>query len=124
MKGSKGLLITRTYPDVIRERYGIIDTPVIWLASQPGPDKIDPTNLSIMQHLIGEFLRKSENAIVMIDGVEYIISNNPIDRVLTSLLSIRDDIIMMKSALVLPLDPDVLEERHLSILEREFEQLK
>ncbi|MBC7107396.1 MAG: DUF835 domain-containing protein [Methanomassiliicoccales archaeon] len=124
VKGCKGFLITRTYPDVIKGKYGIVDTPIIWLANQPGPDRVDPTNLSIMQHLIGEFLRRGEDAIVMIDGIEYIISNNPIDRVLKSLFAIKDDVIIMKSILIVPLDPDVLEERHLSILEKEFERMR
>ncbi|MCQ5375969.1 MAG: DUF835 domain-containing protein [Methanomassiliicoccales archaeon] len=124
VKGYKGLLISRTYPDAIKERYGIVDTPIIWLANQPGPDRVDPTNLSIVLHLVGEFLRRGENAIVMIDGIEYIISNNPIDRVLKMLFAIKDDVIVMKSILIVPLDPDVLEERHLSILEKEFERIR
>ncbi len=34
--GVEGLIVTRTYPDDLREKYGLKRTPVIWLSSQPG----------------------------------------------------------------------------------------
>lgn len=120
-KGRKGILVTRYHPELISQKYGIHNTPIIWLAAQPGADRIDPSNLSVLQHTIVEFLRKGENAVVMIDGVEYLVSNNTPEKVLRVLLSIKDEVITAKSILIIPIDPETIETRYLSILEKEFE---
>ncbi|MBM4237430.1 MAG: DUF835 domain-containing protein, partial [Euryarchaeota archaeon] len=119
--GSKGLLITRTHPDAVKERHGLVETPIIWLASTPGPDRVDPSNLSILQHTVAEFLRKDENTVIMLDGIEYLISNNPMEKVLRTMYAIRDEVVVANSRLIVPLDPEVLDESKLALLEREFE---
>ncbi len=123
-KGSKGLLISRTHPDTIKERYGLVKTPIVWLASQPGPDRVEPANLSILQHTISEFLKKGEDVIVMLDGLEYLISNNPIEKVLRLIYSIRDEVVLSDSKFIIPVDPDVLYPNHLALFERELEVVR
>lgn len=118
-KGAHGLLISRTHPDQVRERYGLVKTPIIWLASQPGPDRLEPTNLSIMQHTIAEFLKRSPNAVVMIEGLEYLLSNNPVSKVLLMLYAMRDELTLSGAKAIIHIDPDVLEERDLALFERE-----
>ncbi|MDD1767336.1 MAG: DUF835 domain-containing protein [Methanomassiliicoccales archaeon] len=123
-RGAKGLLISRTHPDAAKEKYGLVKTPIIWLASQPGPDRIEPANLSILQHTIIEFLRRGKDAVVMLDGLEYLISNNPVEKVLKTVYAIKDEIVISDSKFLVPVDPDVLDPAHLALFEREFEVLK
>lgn len=122
--GSPSLLISRTHPDALRERYRVYSVPIIWLATQPGLDHVDPSNLSILQYTITEFLKKNKSSVVMLDGIEYIISNNEMDRVLRFIYNLRDEVIMSESELIIPLDPDVLEINSLAILERELEVVR
>jgi hypothetical protein len=122
--GVEGLIVTRTYPEDLREKYGLKRTPVIWLCSQPGQDWIDPTNLSILEHTIVEFLKMGHNTVVAIDGLEYLISNNGSIRVLRMLYGLRDEILMNQSRMLVTLDPDVLDLKELALFERDFKVVR
>jgi hypothetical protein len=119
--GKSGLVVTRSHPDMLKDEYRIEKTPVIWLAKQPGPGRIEPANLSILQHIVTEFLRKGESTAVIIDSLEYIMENNPPEEVMMMLFDLRDEISVSDSALVLSIDPDTMDEQHVALLEREFQ---
>jgi hypothetical protein len=122
--GRDGLIISRTYPERLKELYPIGEIPVIWLATHPGPGRLDPSNLSILQHTIAEFLRRGSDAVVMVDGLEYLVANNPMERVLRALYSVKDEVIMSNSKLFVPFDPQALEQQQLALIEREFEVVR
>ncbi len=122
--GVEGLIVTRTYPDDLRERHGLKRTPVIWLCSQPGQDWVDPTNLSILEHTIIEFLKMGHNTVVAIDGMEYLIANNGSPKVLRFLYGLRDEILMSQSRLLITMNPKVLDEKELAFFERDFMVIK
>ena len=115
-----GLIITRSHPDIVREEYRLEKTPVIWLARQPGPNRIEPSNISILKHAVNEYLRQGEKAVVIIDSLEYIMENNDPDKVMRMLFDLRDEIIMTDSTLIISLDPDTIENQKMAYLEREF----
>lgn len=121
--GSPALFVTCTHPDILREQADVGDASVIWLASQPGPDRIDPSNLSILEHFISEFMRDHRRPAVLIDGLEYLITSNDFERVLRFLFSIKDEAIMANAFLALPMDPQVLRPEQLAEMERELEVL-
>lgn len=115
-----GLIITRSHPDIIREEYGLEKTPVIWLAKQPGPNRIEPSNISILKHAVNEYLHTGEKVVIIIDSLEYIMENNDSDKVMRMLFDVRDEIIMTNSTLIISLDPDTIEMQKMAFLEREF----
>ena len=119
--GFHGLLVSRTHPDTLRERYGLIKTPIIWLAQKAGLNHIEPSNLSILQHTIVEFTRKTDRAVIMIDGIEYLISNNPVEKVLKFLYALRDESADREIKILVPVDPAALDTRDLALFERECE---
>jgi hypothetical protein len=119
--GAQALIISRTHPDIVREQYGLVKTPLIWLASQPGPERMDPTSLSMLQHTVTEFAKRGEDTLIFLDGLEYLITNNPMDKVLKLIYAMKDELLLSSSRLMVPLDPEVLEEKDLALFEREFE---
>jgi hypothetical protein len=121
--GKHGLVITRSHPDLLKEEYRIEKTPVLWLAKQPGPNRIEPANLSILQQIVTEFMKKGTNAAVIIDSLEYIMENNPPDDVIMMLYDLRDEILVTNSTLVLSVDPETMDPQHIALLEREFQVL-
>jgi hypothetical protein len=121
--GKHGLIITRSHPDLLREEYRIEKTPVLWLAKQPGPNRIEPANLSILQQIVTEFMKKGANAAVIIDSLEYIMENNPPEEVMMMLYDLRDEILVTNSTLVLSIDPETLDPQYVALLEREFQVL-
>lgn len=122
--GSPSLVVTRTHPDMVREKLTLGDTPTLWLATQPGAGRIEPNNLSILQHILTEFLRQNRQPSVLIDGLEYLITMNDFDRVLRFIFAIKDEAIMANAVLIFPLDPMVLHADQLAELEREMEVIK
>ena len=123
-RGAECLIVTRTYPDDLREKYGLKRTPVIWLSSQPGQDWVDPTNLSILEHTIIEFLKAGHETVVAIDGLEYLISNNGPGKVLRLLYGLRDEILIGQSRMLVTLDPNVLDVKDLAFFERDFQVIR
>lgn len=122
-EGGPTMLITRTHPPVVKERYKVEGIPILWLATQAGPDRLDPANLSILQHNITEFLRRNHGGTVMLDGIEYLLTENPPEKVVRMMQSLRDEVIMNGALLIIPVDPNALDEKRRSMLEREFEVL-
>ena len=122
--GVEGLIVTRTYPDDLRARYGLKRTPVIWLSSLPGQDHVDPANISILEHTIIEFLKTGHRTVVAIDGLEYLISNNGTSKVLRMLYDLRDEVLMNQSRMIVTLDPEVLEGKDLAFFERDFDVIR
>ena len=120
-RGVQGLVISRSHPDVIKQRYDLEKTPIIWLANQPGKDRVEPKNLSILEHMVIDFIRKSERAVIILDGLEFLISENRVEKVLKMLYSISDEAVLKGARLIVPLDPNVMEDSEIAFFEREFE---
>ena len=118
-KGHSGMIICRRHPDRVREELGR-DVPMLWLSSQPGPDRVDPTSLNILLHSVTAFIERSAPAVILLEGVEYLISQNSVDKVLRMLYALRDSVTVAGSKLIVMLDPDVLYERDLALMEKEF----
>lgn len=118
--GRKGLIITRTHPDQVKETYDIGDTRILWLCSQPGVDRVDPLGLSILQNIILEHMRDEKNSVIMLEGVEYLVSENNIEKVLRLIYTLRDSSVISGSKFIMPLDTSTLSIKDQALIEREF----
>jgi hypothetical protein len=119
-RGAIGAIFSRTHPDLLEERYHLEGVPMIWLAQQPGEGRVDPANLGILQHSIMELYRQHEGAVVLLEGVEYLLSNNPLESVLKTLYALDDEVVIRRGLFILTLDPEVLPKQHLAIFVRDF----
>lgn len=117
VEGLPALIISRTHPDQLRSRYELTRTPFLWLAETPGPNNVHPGNLQMLTHMTTEFLRKGPS-LVAIDGMEYLLVNNDIIRVLKFLGQLRDMAVVEGAILLVTVDPMALSERQRAILER------
>ena len=117
--GEGTLVITRLHPDQVRERYKIGGIRTIWLCGQPGDGRIDPLALTILQNMLVEHVQKHKRSVVLIEGLEYLASENSIEKVLRLLYAVRDAVMVSDSKLLIPLDPDALGSRELALIERE-----
>jgi hypothetical protein len=121
-EGLSALIICRTHPDQLRGTYHLAHTPMIWLAESPGPDRVDPSNLQMLTHMALEFVRRGPS-LVAIEGLEYLMVNNELNRVLKFIGQLRDHVIVEGNVLVVAVDPRTLTERQRAILERELDQV-
>jgi hypothetical protein len=116
--GAQGLIVTRQYPDKVRKKYGLEKTPIIWLSTRPGENNMDPTNIATLIHVIINFIQKSENSILLVDAVEYLVSNNDFQIILRAIERLNEEVMQCNSRLIISLDPRTLEMNELAVLGR------
>lgn len=123
-EGRKGFLITRSNPRRMRERYALGDSKIIWLTDrESGTEETIPPTLERIIYLIEGFAEDVGKGTFLIDGLEYLISNNNFDAVLRFLRRLIDEISESDSIFLLSVSPKTLQERQLKILEKEMEVL-
>lgn len=122
--GYRGLEISRMNPGQLRSDYGI-SGEIIWLTDKESKNErtIAPS-LEMIVHTIEEFLGQGGKGIVLIDGLQYLISNTSFDGVLRFLRRLIDEFSESDSIMMISVSPGTLRPQEVSILEREFEVLR
>lgn len=116
-----GYIVSRQHPNLLKEKFGIENTPITWLATQTGENILDPTSLGMLVHAVTDFLSKTKNGVVMLDGVEYLITNNDFRKVARILEQMNDAVMQYRGYLIVPVDPRAFDSKELAIMERNFE---
>jgi hypothetical protein len=129
-KGASGLCIVRTPPDHLHEKYGL-DCRMVWLTKMEGVrngggsanhEYVSPTDTPAITTLIKSFLSENKKAIVLLEGLEYLINQNDFKTVLKFLSGTKDQVFLAKGILLVPFDPVVLDPKDLKALERESDE--
>ncbi|MEM0448703.1 MAG: DUF835 domain-containing protein [Methanomassiliicoccales archaeon] len=124
--GGKALCILRTPPDSVRQRFGV-DCQTVWLTKtevlrqEEGLtcELVSPTDLPRLNTMIKTFLSENKGGHIILEGMEYLITQNDFKNVLKFIQGVRDQVILAKGMMMIPVDPGALEERELKALERE-----
>jgi len=115
------LCVTREYPEKVKDRYDIKALPFLWLSmDQEKPYARDPTNLALLYSDVKTFISENKRCMVLLSGLEYLISQNDFPRVLKFLQHINDKIAVTDSVLLAPISPLTLPESQLKLLEKEM----
>jgi len=120
-KGMKGYCITRNYPAKIRSKFDLKDTPVVWLSNVGRENTIRPKDLEKLSLALEQFLSQAGGGIVLLDGLEYLITNNNFITVLRLIQSLRDQVAINQSILLMAVNRSTLESHQLNLLEREVD---
>lgn len=118
-----GMAVTRQHPDLVRQKYGLEKTTIYWLATRAGDGVISPTNLGILTQTMVKFVEDNENGVILLDGLEYLVSNNDFNKVLRAIDQVSDHISQSGSRMIIPVDPRAFEPRELALLERNMEKM-
>jgi len=119
-----GLVVTREYPEGLREKFRLQVTPIIWLTESPGERRIAPTSLTVLTDTIMRFMESNPNSIVLIEGIEYLATFNELKKVLRTLDSLNETAWVTKSRLIVALNPEAFDPKDLALLERDRTVLK
>lgn len=120
-QGMHGLLITRTLPKRIREKYNLQKTPIIWLTTNriQGETCVSPTGIAELSGVLVSFLDQTKNGIILIEGLEYLVSQNNFRSILNLLQLMNDKIMISDSRLMITLDPATLDEKEVHLVQKE-----
>ncbi len=119
--GMKGYCVTRNYPAKIRTKFDLKDTPVVWLSNVGRENTIRPKDLEKLSLALEQFLSQPGGGIVLLDGLEYLITNNNFITVLRLIQSLRDQVAINQSILLMAVNRSTLESHQLNLLEREVD---
>jgi two-component system cell cycle response regulator len=129
--GARGLCISRTHPDMLKQKYGF-EAEAIWLtktetaqgpSGSKGAEFVSPNNLAHLASAIREFLSKGENGAVVIEGLEYLTTQNDFKSVLRFVQLINEQVVLDKGYLIIPVDEGTMDPKDFSLVEREMSQV-
>jgi predicted hydrocarbon binding protein len=119
--GSKGMWISREYPEKVRKKFEIGDLPHLWLSYERDIAYArEPTNIPLIYAEIKGFLDDSDGGIVLLSGLEYMMSQNTFLKVLKFLQLLNENVAVKDALLIIPLSPPALSAREVKMLEREL----
>lgn len=120
-KGSRGLCISRTHPNKLKETMDLKSASLVWLSKEE-----EGGEGSLLQSLsvrISKFVYGKTKGIVLLDGLEYLVLQNDFPKVLKFLQRVKDMLAAKGAKLLLPVDLHALVESQRAMLTREFKQL-
>jgi isoleucyl-tRNA synthetase len=120
-KGHPAICFTRDFPKKLKDEFNFGETRVYWLSNIGKKDTIKPKNLEKLSLSMEQFLSKDEGGLILLSGIEYLITNNSFLTVLRLIQSLRDQVAVSNSILIIPVNPSTLEGSQLKLLEREVD---
>lgn len=120
-RGARGFCVTRVYPQKIREKFGIAqDVPILWLSNVGKEDSVRPKDLEKLSLALEQFITK-EAGFVLLDGIEYLITNNNFLTVLRLVQALRDQVAINGATMVVSVNPSTLDTHQVNLLEKEVD---
>ncbi len=119
-RGYPGLCITRMPQDKVKSSYAGLDSLNIYWLTQKAGELCVPPSPTILTHLITQFVKKNKNSVAMLDGLEYILDYNEFNKILKFLNELNDSVILQKSIIILPINPEAYEPKELAKLEKDM----
>ena len=121
---TQGLMITRQFPKDVRTKHFLQTTPIIWLSQVPGNDNMDPAKLILLTDYIVNFMEKSQNGVILVDGIEYLVTSNDFNRVLKAIDRWTETAMATANKLILSIAPRAFDQKDLALLERNREVVR
>jgi chromosomal replication initiator protein DnaA len=121
-EGYKAMAITRGHPRYLREKCLEGEPRILWLTDHESTqeDTIPPSLERIML-LIDDFMEEDGRKIILLDDVQYLMSNTSFEGVVRFIRSVVDKVHEDVTIFIVSVDPDSLDPQDRSILEREME---
>ncbi len=119
-KGASGLIITRLHPEEVRSRFEIGSSPVHWLSRAFTKESMSPTNLGGLADEIAIFVEGEKDPVVLLDGVEYLIIQNDLQKVVKFISTVRDCVAMHKARMLIPFNLQSVDESGRALLTRDL----
>jgi hypothetical protein len=125
MTGSPGMIVSRMAPKEVQAQYRTGPATMIWLTFNKVDDCdcIEPTAGGLLYKRISEFVKAHDKALIMVDGLEYIISQTTFGGAQKLLQAIHDEIMLSSAMVMVPLDTAVLDQKQMHFLSRELKVL-
>jgi len=123
--GCTGMVLAREYPEKVQRLYGIKEGAILWLSYERGKRYArEPTDIPLIYSEIKNFFEATGRAVVLLSGLEYLISQNNFLKVLKLLQLLNDNVSLTGATLIIPVVPEALNPQDVKMLERELRVLE
>ncbi len=112
------MYITRQHPNHVLRAHAGKEIRVVWLSTTLGRDYVDPHNLNSLSNLVANFVSDGSRAVILLDGLEYLMINNDFPRILHFLEFLNEQVAMKRATLILSVDERVFDSKQLAYIER------
>lgn len=119
--GYGGLCFTRQYPERVKQKLEH-DAAVFWLSNIGSENSIRPKDLEKITLQCNERLGNGKS-VILIDGMEYLVTNNGFITVLKMLQFLRDATAVSDSILILSINPSAINENEVNLILREVDKV-
>ena len=119
-----GLIVTRAFPNDVRNKYLIQTTPILWLSTVQGTQNMDPAKLALLTDYITNFMESSQNGVVLVDGIEYLVTSNDFQKVQKAIDRWTEVAMTSKCRLILSVDAKAFDVKELATMERDRETVR
>ncbi len=124
-EGCTGMVLAREYPEKVQKMYGVSEGALLWLSYERGKRFArEPTDIPMIYSEIKNFFEANSRAVVLLSGLEYLISQNNFLKVLKLLQLLNDNVSMTGSMLIIPVVAEALNPQDVKMLERELRVLE
>ena len=124
MHGVPGLCIAREDPETLISHYGISRESILIVASRPIGGFEAVSDLQGLSRVVSGFLGDHEAPVVLLDGLEYIVTRHGFDAFYQFIQEKRFDFLEAGAVLLVILDPATLTEREKALLAAELKTLE
>jgi hypothetical protein len=122
-RGRPGLVVTRLVPDAVREDYDLPETPILWLTSTMGTNRVPPTHGEMLQALVAAFAEASRESVVVLEGLDYLARYAGSEAALRTLQVLRDLVTSHEGSIAVSFDPALVDDETRGAVERDFDPL-
>ncbi len=124
LNGYQGLCISRFPLEDVHETHRLKSTPILWLSEEKNENAITPTDLNGLWLSVKAFVYAAERPVVLLHGIEYLISVNGFRPILRLLVRLNDLNFQKKYFLFIALAEGGLSERQLAMLIAHYPSLQ
>ncbi len=121
--GCKGLYISRTNPEQIEGRSKLEKASIYWLTDSLTDKKSISPEPDQLFAFISDYMKKNEKNVILLDGLEYLISHANFEQILRFVQGIKDKVGVHDSRLIIPINPRALSEKEIALLEGEMSRV-
>lgn len=118
-EGFAGFGIVRDDPRTIKKKYDLQKTSFIWLTNNKIEGIPCETNIDNLYSLISEFVKKGQKTVILLDRLDYILTENKFEDVIKKIHALRDLASTHECIIILSVNPMLLDQPQLSAIEAE-----
>lgn len=123
--GRRGLCMTRTHPRELAGHFDAKGVRFLWLSKSEGDagnsvQSVSPTELAKLASLAVGFMEKEKKSSVLLEGIEYLISQNGFQSVLKFVQMLNERSMLHDSYVLLSVNPQAMGEKEYRQLAKEM----